>query len=336
MKAVHTSFHTFLPPIIVTAVALGAVWLWSGFSAALLAALLVVLEVTLSFDNAVVNAQVLKHMPPVWQRRFFTWGIAVAVVFTRMILPILIVAASAMLSPWVVAKLAFFDPTQYAALLDHAHITIAAFGGMFLAMVGLAYFVDEKKDTHWFKVIEEHLAGWGRIASVEIAFALLLLLGLSFGLDGADRTSFLASGVFGIALFILVRGIASLFSVEAAHASARAGLALFVYLEVLDASFSLDSVVGAFALTTSLPTIIIGLGVGAYAVRFLTVLMVERETLGHYIYLEHGAHWAIVGLAAAMLTNVFFHVPEPVTGLIGVAFVLLAYWSSVRLRRAAA
>lgn len=333
MKAVHTSFRVFLPIIVVTAVALGVIWFWLGLAAMFLAALLVVLEVTLSFDNAVVNAQVLKHMSPVWQRRFFTWGIAVAVVFTRMILPILIVAVSALMSPLLVAKIAFFDPAEYAALLDHAHTTIAAFGGMFLAMVGLAYFFDEKKDTHWFQVVEEHLAGWGRIASIEIALALLTLLSLSLAVADAERATFLASGAFGIALFIVVRGIASLFSVETARASAHAGLAMFIYLEVLDASFSLDSVVGAFALTTSLPIIIVGLGVGAYAVRFLTVLMVERETLGHFMYLEHGAHWAIIGLAAAMLGNIFFHVPEPITGLVGIAFVLLAYWSSVRVRK---
>lgn len=332
MKTVHTSFQTFFPPVLVTAIALAAVWLWFGFPAALLAALLVVLEVTLSFDNAVVNAQVLKHMSPLWQRRFFTWGIAVAVVFTRVILPILIVAASAALSPILVAQFAFFEPARYAELLHGAHTAIAAFGGMFLVMVGLTYFIDERKDRHWIQVVERHLAGWGRIEAFEIGLALFLLLALSLFVGDA-RATFLSAGMLGVALYILVRGIASLFSVEAAKASSRAGLALFVYLEVLDASFSLDSVVGAFALTTSLPIIMVGLGVGAYAVRFLTVLLVERETLGHYVYLEHGAHWAIIGLAAAMLGSMFVHVPEPVTGLIGVAFVTLAYWSSVRLER---
>lgn len=332
MKAVHTSFRTFLPPVLVTAVALGAIWLWFGFAAMLLAALLVILEITLSFDNAVVNAQVLKDMPALWRQRFLTWGILFAVVFTRAILPILIVAASAALSPWLIANIAFSDPVRYADLLEHAHIAINAFGGMFLVMVGLSYFIDEAKNRHWIRVVEQHLASWGRIEAVEIGIALFLLLALSLGI-GAERAPFLFSGLVGVALFILVRGIASTFSVESANAAERAGLALFVYLNVLDAAFSLDSVVGAFALTTSLPIIIVGLGVGAYAVRFLTVLMVERETLGHFVYLEHGAHWAIIGLAAAMLADLFFHVPEPLTGLIGIAFVLLAYWSSVRLRR---
>ncbi|MBM3261564.1 DUF475 domain-containing protein [Candidatus Kaiserbacteria bacterium] len=323
----------FFPLITITLVGLVGIFLWSGWSAMFLAVLLIVLEVTLSFDNAVVNAQVLKHMSPVWQHRFFTWGIFIAVVLTRIILPIVIVAASTALSPWFVAHVAWADPVHYRELLEGAHLTIAAFGGMFLFMVGMAYFFDDQKKRHWLQIIEEQLAGWGRIESIAIGIALSLLLGLTFLLEEVERGPFLFAGVFGVALFILVRGIASLFSVESAKASAHAGLALFVYLEVLDAAFSLDSVIGAFALTSSLPIIIVGLGIGAYAVRFLTVLMVRRETLGHFVYLEHGAHWAILGLAAAMLGNIFFHVPEPFTGLVGITFVSFAYWSSVRLEK---
>ena len=323
----------FWAPLAVTLVALGVVWLWSGFSAMLLATLLVVLEITLSFDNAVVNAQILKHMSPLWQQRFLTWGIAIAVIFTRAVLPVLIVAASVALSPLAVARIAFANPTRYAELLAHAHTAIAAFGGMFLVMVGLAYFIDDKKGMHWIRFVENHLARWGHIEAIEIGIALSLLLALSLGTPVHERATFLFAGVLGVALFILVRGIASMFSVESAKASTSAGLALFIYLNVLDAAFSLDSVVGAFALTGSLPIIIVGLGLGAYAVRVLTIVMVERETLGHFVYLEHGAHWAIIGLAAAMLASIFVHVPEPIIGLVGVTFVTLAYWSSVRVRR---
>lgn len=320
-----------LVPAVVSLAALAVVWLWSGTSAMLLTALLIVLEVTLSFDNAVVNAQVLKDMPPRWRQRFLTWGILFAVVFTRVILPIAIVAASATLSPFLIARIAFSDPAQYAELLSHTHVAINAFGGMFLIMVGLAYFIDAKKGRHWIRVVEQHLAGWGRIEAVEIGIALMLLLGLS-RLSGEGAT-FLFAGLVGVTLFILVRGLASAFSVETAKAAERAGLALFIYLNVLDAAFSLDSVVGAFALTSSLPAIIAGLGVGAYVVRYLTVIMVEREVLGHFVYLEHGAHWAIMGLGAAMIADLFMEVPEPVTGLVGVTFVTLAYWSSVKLSR---
>ena len=108
---------------------------------------------------------------------------------------------------------------------------------------------------------------------------------------------------------------------------------LFVYLNVLDAAFSLDGVVGAFAITSSLPIIIAGLGIGAIFVRAFTVALVRAKTLDTLIYLEHGAHWAIFGLALAMLTTIFVHVPEAVTGLIGLVFIVLAYISSRREMR---
>ena len=111
----------------------------------------------------------------------------------------------------------------------------------------------------------------------------------------------------------------------------QAGLALFVYLNILDAAFSLDSVVGAFALSTQIAVITVGLGIGAYFVRSLTIYMVHHKTLHSLVYIENGAHWAILGLAGAMFAGLFFDVPEPITGFIGLLFVGFAYWSSVRI-----
>ena len=322
----------FLFPSAVSVVVLAGIALGMGWAAFFTAALLVVLEVTLSFDNAVVNARVLTSMSPVWRSRFLTWGMLIAVVGTRLVLPILIVSASVLLSPLAVAKLAAFSPTEYGHLLEGARYAIYAFGGTFLLMVSLKYFLDDNKDVHWIRVIEKHVARWGRIEAVEIGIALTFLSCISLLVPGSEQSTVLVAGIIGIVLFIGMQGLANSFSIEASGV-VRSGLVLFIYLNVLDSAFSLDSVVGAFALTTAIPIIVAGLGIGAWFVRSLTIYLVEKKTLDTLIYLEHGAHWAIFGLSLSMFVDLLFHVPEVITGLIGLAFVLAAYISSVSFRK---
>jgi hypothetical protein len=303
---------------------------YAGWVALATVLLLVVLEVTLSFDNAVVNAKVLEEMSPRWRRRFLTWGILIAVFLTRALLPIIIVSLSVLATPWEVARIALQDPVRYAAMLDGAGYIIGAFGAMFLTLAGLRYFIDDEKQTHWIPGVERYLASWGSVEAIEIVVALCILEGIAIAIP-PHRAEILIAGIAGIALFALVQGIAHAFSREAAGKHAASGLALFIYLNLLDAAFSLDSVVGAFALSKELVIIVIGLGIGAYFVRTLTIYMVDHGTLGDLLYLEHGAHWAILGLAAAMLTNLFMHIPDPITGFIGLLFVGAAYISSIRL-----
>lgn len=321
----------FYGPIIVSVLSLGALFFYGGWAAFFVAVLLTILEVTLSFDNAVVNARVLTGMNDRWRGHFLTWGMLIAVFGTRLILPILIVSASVWMSPWAVAQMAALYPEDYAHLLEGARYAINAFGGAFLLMVSLKYFFDETKEVHWLRVVEHHLSRWGKIEALEIGLALFALFGFSFLLPEEARSTVLAAGIMGIALFIFMQGIASTFSVEVKEAEAR-GFALFIYLNILDSAFSLDSVVGAFALTTAIPIIVVGLGIGAYFVRALTIYLVERKTLETLTYLEHGAHWAIFGLAASMFAGLLWHVPEVITGTIGLAFVAAAYYSSLKLR----
>lgn len=316
----------FFWPALVALLALFLVFWWGGLSALLLAALLSILEVTLSFDNAVVNAKVLGKMSPLWQRRFLTWGILFAVFGTRLVLPVLIVSIAAVVSPLSTVLLAFENPEAYAALLFSAKPGILAFGGAFLLMLSLKYFFDAEKDVHWIAIIEKRLSRWGRVEAIEIAIALITLLALS--LVSHSGATVLFAGIIGVVLFILIQGIAQSLSFDTAHA-AGSGLFLFLYLNILDAAFSLDGVVGAFALTQSLPVIFVGLGIGAYFVRAITLYLVEKKTLATLRYLEHGAHWAIFGLALSMLVGLVTHVPEAVTGLIGLFFVTWAYVSSV-------
>ena len=326
------TFQFFIPSLLITVAALGAVYLYGGLSALLLAALLSVLEVTLSFDNAVVNAKVLQRMTPKWQQRFLTWGILIAVFGTRLVLPILIVAAVVWVSPWTIAQMALFSPDEYGHLLEGARYAINSFGAAFLLMVSLKYFMDASKERHWLEIIERYLSKWGRIESLEIALGLLALSVVAFLVPHEEMGIVLFSGIIGIVLFILMQGITSSFSVTTEDVT-KAGLALFIYLNILDSAVSLDSVVGAFALSTSIPVIVAGLGIGAYFVRSLTIYLVQRKALASIVYLEHGTHWAIFGLAGSMYVSLLVEVPEIITGGIGLVFVVAAYYSSVLLRK---
>lgn len=328
--------------VTVLGLALGAFLGWEGERSILhaletvfIVGVLGILEVSLSFDNAVVNASVLKEMTPLWRHRFLTWGIAIAVFGMRIIFPLIIVAIIARIDPWSALVMAATDPDQYSRVLTSAHVTVAAFGGAFLAMVGLKHFFNQEKDVHWIAFIERPLTRLGRIEAVELGLVMLLLYVVSRWLSGAEQTEFLIAGIFGLVTYIAVDGVSALLNVESAVASGavRSGAASFLYLEVLDASFSFDGVIGAFALSNNLFIIAIGLSIGAMFVRSLTIMLVEKETLASYRYLEHGAFYAIIALAMMMFLNAVMHIPEVVTGLIGSGFIVWAFLDSIRYNR---
>lgn len=296
---------------------------------------LAVLEVSLSFDNAVVNAAVLKDMDKVWRGRFLTWGMLFAVFGTRVLFPLLIVGLTAGVGPIEAVSLSLHDPVQYETIMHHAHIPIAGFGGAFLAMVGLGFFIDQDKDEHWLAWLELRLKLLGSIKAGEVALVMLALVLIGRALPDHDALRLLVSGVFGIITFIAVEGLGHwLESREAARAltgaAVRGGLGGFLYLNVLDASFSLDGVIGAFALSNNMVIIAIGLSVGALFVRSMTIMLVEQGTLSQYRYLEHGAFWAIIALAGIMLASALVEIPETITGLIGAVLIGASLWASIR------
>lgn len=294
-----------------------------------------ILEVSLSFDNAVVNATVLREMDPVWQRRFLTWGILIAVFGMRIVFPIAIVAIAAGLGPVDAFSLSLNRPDEYERIVGEAHVGIAGFGGAFLAMVGLTFFFDSDKDVHWIGRIERGIARFSTVPAVEIGLVLLGVYGVSLLLAGEEAATFLAAGVLGTVTFIGVHALGAIIeqreaAKRAAGAVVRTGLGGFLYLEVLDASFSFDGVIGAFALSNNMIVIALGLSVGAMFVRSMTIHLVEKGTLAQYRFLEHGAFWAIIALGAIMLLSARFHVPETITGLIGAVLIGLSLWWSVR------
>jgi hypothetical protein len=359
--------RTFGGSLVVAAVGLVLGYLYAGGTGLALAAILAVLEVSLSFDNAVVNATVLVRMSPFWQKIFLTVGVAIAVFGMRLVFPLLIVGITAKLNPVEAVRLALEkgDPNQpgsYGYLLHQAHPAIAAFGGMFLLMLFLD-FVFEERELTWLSWIERPLARIGKLdqLSVVIALAVLMISAYTFGTHSDTATpdkisTILVSGLMGLGTYLLVSALGEFFD-EAAdedgdgevdeadlgtklaknktrHVVGKAAFFLFLYLEVLDASFSFDGVVGAFAITSDPILIAIGLGIGAMFIRSLTVYLVKKGTLSEYVYLEHGALWAIGALAIILLVTIEYQVPEVVTGLIGVAFIGAALISSiVRNRR---
>jgi hypothetical protein len=227
------------------------------------------------------------------------------------------------------------NPAEYERIITGAHIGISAFGGAFLAMVGLEFFFNADKDVHWIAVIERQLCKVASVKAVEIGLVLLALLGVSALLPKEETSTFLVAGVFGLLAFIAVQALGTLLEgrEEALKAAGRTGLGGFLYLELLDASFSFDGVIGAFALSNNLIIIALGLGIGAMFVRSMTIMLVERGTLAEYRYLEHGAFWAILALAGIMLASARYEIPEVVTGLIGAVLIGLSLWWSVRHNR---
>ncbi|MEW1694863.1 DUF475 domain-containing protein [Streptomyces sp. NPDC093249] len=338
-----------------------AVW-YGGWQAFGVVAILCVLEISLSFDNAVVNAGIVQKMNVFWQKIFLTIGVLIAVFGMRLVFPVVIVAISAKIGPIEAVDLALNDADKYQELVTDAHPSIAAFGGMFLLMIFLD-FIFEDRDIKWLAWLERPLAKLGKVDMLSVCIALIVLLvsAMTFATQAHQHggthidkaQTVLISGIAGLITYLVVGGLSGFFENkleedeerehEAEEAARRSGkkvapvklagkaaFFMFLYLEVLDASFSFDGVIGAFAITNDIVLMALGLGVGAMYVRSLTVYLVRQGTLDDYVYLEHGAHYAIGALAVILMISIRYEIPEVVTGLIGVALIAWSFWSSVR------
>ncbi|MEV6614052.1 DUF475 domain-containing protein [Streptomyces sp. NPDC051051] len=352
----------------VTALGLVAAVFYGGWTAFGVVAILSILEISLSFDNAVVNAGILKKMNAFWQRIFLTVGVLIAVFGMRLVFPVVIVAISAQLGPIEAVDLALTDKDRYQELVTDAHPAIAAFGGMFLLMIFLD-FIFEDRDIKWLGWLERPLAKLGKVDMLSVCIALIVLLvsAMTFAthahqhggahVDKAETV--LLSGIGGLITYMIVGGLSGYFEdkleedEEREHEeeeeakrtgkkkspvllAGQAAFFMFLYLEVLDASFSFDGVIGAFAITNDIVLMALGLGIGAMYVRSLTVYLVRQGTLDDYVYLEHGAHYAIGALAVLLLVTIQYEIHEVITGLVGVLLIAWSFWSSVRRNRALA
>ncbi|MEU0955141.1 DUF475 domain-containing protein [Streptomyces niveus] len=353
-----------------TVLGLAAAVFYDGWAALGVVAILTVLEVSLSFDNAVINAGILKKMSAFWQKIFLTIGVLIAVFGMRLLFPVVIVAVTAKLSPVKAVELAVNDKDRYQQLVTDAHPSIAAFGGMFLLMIFLN-FIFEDREIKWLGWIERPLARLGQVDMLSVCLASIVLLIASMtvathahqhGGGHADKAqTVLTSGLAGLVTYLIVGGLSGYFEnrladeeeaqdekqAEARTAAGRGGKGgpslvavtgkaaffMFLYLEVIDASFSFDGVIGAFAITNDIVLMALGLGIGALYVRSLTVYLVRQGTLDDYVYLEHGAHYAIGALAVILLVTIQYQISEIITGLVGVVLIGWSFWSSVRRNR---
>jgi hypothetical protein len=372
----HVLLRTFGWSLGITAAGLAlAGILWGGKGLAIVA-ILSVLEISLSFDNAVINAGILRKMNTFWQKMFLTVGVLIAVFGMRLVFPIIIVAVTAKLSPWEAVRVAINDHDRYESLVTGAHPAIAAFGGMFLLMIFLD-FIFEARDITWLGWLERPLAKLGKLDMLSVAIAMIVLViagttvATGVPLDGGGTINkaetVMLSGLGGLITYLVVGGVSGFFeerleeddddadgdgdaedgadepAVVTAPAAAKNGASkaqvvglagkaaffMFLYLEVIDASFSFDGVVGAFAISNDIFEIALGLGIGAMYIRSLTVYLVRKGTLDDYVYLEHGAHYAIGALAIILLLTIKYDVSEIITGLVGVVLIAASYWSSV-------
>ncbi|GHE91848.1 DUF475 domain-containing protein [Streptomyces griseoluteus] len=352
----------------ITAIGLVAAVFYGGWKAFGIVAILSVLEISLSFDNAVVNAGILKKMNAFWQKIFLTVGVLIAVFGMRLVFPVVIVAVSAKMGPIEAVNLALNNKDRYQELVTDAHPAIAAFGGMFLLMIFLD-FIFEDRDIQWLRWIERPLAKLGKVDMLSVCIAMIVLLITSFtfathahqhgGAHVDKAQTVLIAGIAGLITYMVVGGLSGYFEDkleaeeeaehEAEEEAARSGkprsavklagqaaFFMFLYLEVLDASFSFDGVIGAFAITNDIVLMALGLGIGAMYVRSLTVYLVRQGTLDDYVYLEHGAHYAIGALAVILMVTIQYEINEVITGLVGVVLIAWSFWSSVRRNRALA
>ncbi|MEV7731162.1 MULTISPECIES: DUF475 domain-containing protein [unclassified Streptomyces] len=352
----------------VTALGLVAAVLYGGWEGFGVVAILSILEISLSFDNAVVNAGILKKMNAFWQRIFLTVGVLIAVFGMRLVFPVVIVAISAKMGPIEAVDLALNNKDHYQQLVTDAHPAIAAFGGMFLLMIFLD-FIFEDRDIKWLAWLERPLAKLGKVDMLSVCIALVVLLVTAFtfathahqhgGAHVDKAQTVLISGIAGLITYMVVGGLSGYFEDKleedeereheeeeqaeregkpksAVLMAGQAAFFMFLYLEVLDASFSFDGVIGAFAITNDIVLMALGLGIGAMYVRSLTVYLVRQGTLDDYVYLEHGAHYAIGALAVILMVTIQYEIHEIITGLVGVLLIGWSFLSSVRRNRALA
>jgi uncharacterized protein len=353
----------FIPVFVISILASIAVYVYKGFMGVYQANILSILELSLSFDNAVVNAIILANMAVFWRKAFITWGMIVAVFGMRLLFPVLIVVFTTDMGFIDAMQLSLNEPAKYEAIIQSSHHILMSFGGTFLLMVFLTFLFDKNKETHWIPFVEKIASRWAASGEVKIVIIMLLMTMIGYFapnevMAGAavikDAKSEIVLGmVYGVTLFVVIDLVKNALEerdeekgnegaehteLENIDANAKAkavqgGIASFIYLELIDASFSFDGVLGAFAVTQNIVVMAIGLGVGAFAVRSLTLLLVDRGTISEYRYLEHGAMWSIGMLALSMIVQIFSHLPEALITTVAIAPITIAFLHSWRLNK---
>ncbi len=286
---------------------------------------LCVFEIVSSLDNAVVNADVLSTMSAKWRKWFLVWGIFFGVFLVRGALPWIIVwASNPSVGPWGALTSSFSNDPKVAESLKLSAPFLLMGGGLFLILLFFHWLFLEPKNfgLHFEKVVSRQGAWFYALAS------LILTLVVWLGLKQHPMMAF--SAAIGASAFFITHGFkehATRVEIEMKENKNMSDISKLIYLEVLDATFSIDGVIGAFAFTMSVPLIILGNGLGAIVVRELTIRGVDR--IRHYAYLKNGAMYSIFFLGLVMLLeSLGAHVPKYIAPLITFAVIGFFFFKS--------
>lgn len=327
----------FLSPILISILAilvLSSFYYFSHNTTVLLDSLslvllLAVLELSISFDNAIVNAKILKKMSSFWRTMFFWVGLPIAVFGVRFLFPFILVSITSHIDLHHVFILAVKDPTGYQnAVMKNASV-LYSFGAGFLVMVCFNFFKEQQNPEHaqvpWLKLENTALFKlFFKTPGILFLIGLLFALILYFSRGPSESIAFYLGVLIQISLSALGLKLSGL---------KLSGFLLFIYLEVLDASFSLDGVLGAFAFTQDPLIMLTGLGIGAVFVRSLTLKLLHKNTLQNFIYLEHGAHYAMGILGFILFAEIFIHIPPALSAILSFSFLGKAFYDSKRYNK---
>jgi hypothetical protein len=295
----------------------------------LIVAGLCLFETISSIDNAIINAEVLSTMQEQYRRWFLLWGLLFAVFIIRGVLPWLIVWATTPSLGAVGALTATFssDPKVIEAIESSAPMLLIG-GGTFLIFLFFHWLFIEPKHYGILGERYFHSKGVWFYAIVSI----LLTLTVWFALQ---RDAMLAFGaVVGSTAFFIVHGFKQNAELQEQRLMSKdlSDVSKILYLEVIDATFSIDGVLGAFAFTLAIPLIILGNGLGAVMVRQLTVGNIER--IKRYVFLKNGAMYSILFLGVIMLMDSFgFHIPPWLSPIITFGVVGYFLYKSVKFAK---
>lgn len=281
-------------------------------------------EIITSIDNAIINAEVLSTVGSRARRWFLTWGILIAVFGVRGLLPLLVVlAANPSLGLTGAFFAAFSSDLDVREAIEASSPILLIGGGVFLIFLFLHWLFIEQK--HFGIRGERFFQTQGAWFYALVSIILTIIVWLALGVN-----ELLAFGaVVGSTAFFIIHGFRH-YAEEQEKKLMQGNLsdvAKVMYLEVLDATFSIDGVVGAFAFTFSVPLILIGNGLGAIVLRQLTIGNIER--IKRYKYLKNGAMYSILILGVIMVLDSFgLHIPEWLSPIATFGIVGYFFWKS--------
>lgn len=285
---------------------------------------LALFEIISSVDNAVINAEVLSTMQPKARRWFLVWGLIFAVVVVRGLLPWLIVWLTIPGQSPIQALTATFsnDPKVITAIESSSPILLIG-GGVFMVFLFFHWLFLETKN---FGLVGERFFQSQGVWFYAIVSILLSLI-VWFALKINPMMAF--GAVVGSTAFFITHGFKQNAEQQEKKLmeKGRSDLSKILFLEVIDTTFSIDGVLGAFAFTLSVPLILLGNGLGAFVLRELTIGNIDR--IKKYIFLKNGAMYSILFLGSIMILNSFgFHIPEWISPVLTFTIITFFFWKS--------